>query len=220
MKLFSLRNKRKIRLATLFVVSLFALSFALVSGCAKDTSGDMTSFVSESGFLNLSYPADWSLSVDENGVVAFANSEATIERMNTGQLQTGDIGVSVVLMPTAFLDVFGGSVSSSDEALQFILVSPLHRIADPDNTQVGDISAVELNSSHDASQFSLSNATLEGKVFAIILTEGVIAYVTVVSSAGEYANAEDLILSIIGTIEYTGTKDDLWDELLFYPLPV
>jgi hypothetical protein len=180
----------------------------------------MTSFVSESEFLNLSYPADWSLSVDENGVVAFANSEAAIERMNTGQLQTGDIGVSVVLLPTAFLDVFGVSVSSSDEALQFILVAPVHRVADPDNTQIGDISAVELDSGHDASQFSLSNATLEGKVFAIVLTEGVIAYVTVVSSAGEYTNAEDLILSIIGTVEYTGTKDDLWDELLFYPLPV
>ncbi len=220
MKFFSLRNKGKIRFATLFLVSLFALSFALVSGCARDASGDMTSFVSESGFLNLSYPADWSISVDENGVVAFANSEATIERMNTGQLQTGDIGVSVVLLPTAFLDVFGVSVSSSDEALQFILVAPVHRVADPDNTQIGDISAVELDSGHDASQFSLSNATLEGKVFAIVLTEGVIAYVTVVSSAGEYANTEDLILSIIGTVEYTGTKDDLWDELLFYPLPV
>jgi hypothetical protein len=140
--------------------------------------------------------------------------------MNTGQLQTGDIGVSVVLMPTAFLDVFGVSVSSSDEALQFILVAPVHRVADPDNTQIGDISAVELDSGHNASQFTLSTPTLDGTVFAVILTEGVIAYVTVVSSVGEYADAEDLILSIIGTIEYTGTKDDLWDELLFYPLPV
>ena len=176
---------------------------------------DMTQFTSESGFLNLSHPANWSLTVDEDDVVFVANSETALENVMAGQPQTGDLGISVVLMPTAFIDVFGGSGESSDQALEFILGSPIHAISDPDNTQISDITAVTLASGHDASAFSLSTSELDGRVFAIIPTEGVILYVTVVGSADE-----DLVMTILGTITYTGTADDAWDEVLFYPLPV
>lgn len=206
-------------ISSLMLLVLFT-AVAFVSVQAQDASEDTTTFISESGFLNFSYPADWSLSVDEDDVVFIANTDAATERLATGQLQTGDVGMNVVLMPAAFIEFFGGSGESSEQALQFILGSPLHAVSDPGNTQISEISAVQLDSGHDASQFSLTTPALDGKVFAIIPAEGVILYITVVGSTDEYASAEEMIINMLGTIDYSGTADDAWHEVLLYPLPV
>ena len=216
----SVRRLRPLSVARMLLLLILLGLAAFAPVHAQDTSGDKAAFVSESGFLNFSYPADWRLSVNDDGIVFVTNTEITMEALAAGQLQSGDISLSLVLTPSALLDAFGFSVMTSDDALQVIANIPVHQLAEPDSTEIGEITAVALESGYEASQFSLSNGSLDGRVIAVIPTDGVIVYATIITPVGEYANAEELIQSMLDTLDYSGTADDLWDELIGFPLPV
>ena len=200
------------------LLGLILISALLVVYLPNAKAQDLTQFVSESGFLSLDYLDDWTLVVDENNTVHIANSEAVITDME--QLNTGDIHVSIMLIPTPLVEVFGASADSSISALGFIMNVPVHALTDPDNTSVGEISSVELASGVDASQINLSNTAIDGVIFAIMPSEGIIAYVTVVTPSGEYANSDAVVQSILESLQYSGTAEDLWDELIGWPLPI
>ena len=106
------------------LLGLILISALLVVCLPNAKAQDLTQFVSESGFLSFDYPADWTLVVDENDTVHIANSESVITDME--QLKTGDIHVSIVLIPTALVEAFGASADSSVSALGFIMNVPVH----------------------------------------------------------------------------------------------
>ena len=202
-----------------FLLLVLILISALLVVCLPNAKAqDLTQFISESGFLSLSYPADWTLVVDENDTVHIANSESAIADME--QLQAGDIHISIALIPTAVVEAFGSSADTSGPALEFVMNVPVHALVDPDNTSVGDISPAELGNGFDASQINISNTAMDGVIFAIMPTDGVVAYVTVVTPSGEYSNSEGAVQSILETLQYNGTAEDLWDELIGWPLPI
>jgi hypothetical protein len=169
----------------------------------------MTSFATSDESLSFVYPDGWSVKETGPGRVILANSEDAMSRFDTGALQSGDVRISITLVPANMLADFGLHMGdTAEEALQFIPGSGLF-VTGQEDTQVGEIQSIEFGNTYSAAQVSISTADQEGVLITEMHSDQVVAFISVVAPSGEYANFEGSVRNIVDAISASVTADEM-----------
>jgi len=160
----------------------------------------MTSFTSSDESLSFAYPNGWSVEETGPGRVILANSDDATTGFENGALQSGDVRISITLVPANMLADYGLHMGdTAEEALQFIPDSGLF-VAEQEDTQVGEIQSLELGDTKSAAQVSISTTDEEGVLTTAMHSDQVVAFISVVAPSGEYANFEGSVRNIVDAL--------------------
>ena len=169
----------------------------------------MTSFTSSDESLSFAYPNGWSVEETGPGRVILANSDDATTGFENGALQSGDVRISITLVPANMLADYGLHMGdTAEEALQFIPDSGLF-VAEQEDTQVGEIQSLELGDTKSAAQVGISTADEEGVLITEMQSDQVIAFISVVAPTGEYANFEESVRNIADSISVSVTANEM-----------
>jgi hypothetical protein len=173
-------------------------------------------FSSATDQYSLRYPADWLVEEDrENSVLVMANSEAALERFNSGEAEPGDFAIIIGFIPAAFfqrvefedLDIQLGT--TPDAFLQSIM--PMLRVTADygERTVVSDSELVSLSDEVKAGLLTVTNEEREGMFIVFEAVEGVIAFVSAAGYPAEVVGFQEIAFDIAANIDYTGSAEDL-----------
>lgn len=168
-----------------------------------------TSFTSSDGSLSFVYPDGWPVEETGPGRVVLANSEDAMSRIDNSALQSGDVRISMTLVPANMLADFGLHMGdTAEEALQFIPDSGLF-VTEQEDTQVGEIQSIELENSTSAARLSIVTSDQEGVLITEMHSDQVVVFISVVAPTGEYANFEQSVRNIVDSISVSVTADEM-----------
>jgi hypothetical protein len=169
----------------------------------------MTSFTSSDESLIFAYPDGWSVKETGPGGVILANSDDAMTRLDNGALQSGDVRISITLVPANMLADFGLHMgNTAEEALQFIPDSGIF-VTEQEDAQVGEIQSIELGNTASAAQLSIGTTHEEGVLITEMHSDQVVAFISVVTPVGEYANFEESVRNIVESISVSVTADEM-----------
>lgn len=221
-------------------LAVLALMITPALALAQTEEPETQQFTSSDEQLTLSYPATWAVEElpPEAGLpgVQFADSPATMERLLMGgTLEAGEQGIVMMLMPTEFMGFAGISVPEDPTAAD--LTAALARSftgaepagleteeppmpgsteeALPGGTLLGSVETVELDSGLEVGYVTYSDEFSEGAIVAYELKEGLVVVLIAVALPDSYSDEFDAqVLSLVDTIAYTGTAEDLINAIM------
>jgi hypothetical protein len=169
----------------------------------------MNSFTSSDESLSFDYPEGWSVEDTGPGRVILANSDDAMARSDSGALQSGDVRISITLLPANIVADYGFHLgNTAEDALQFIHDSGLF-VAAQEDTQVGEIQSLELENTASAAQLSVATSDQGGALITSMQSDQVVAYISVVAPMGEYTNFEESVRYIVDSISVSVTADEM-----------
>jgi len=169
----------------------------------------MISFTSSDDSLSINYPDGWSVENTGPGRIILANSDDAMARSDSGALQSGDVRISITLLPANIVADYGFHLgNTAEEALQFIHDSGLF-VAAQEDTQVGEIQSLELENTASAAQLSVATSDQGGALITSMQSDQVVAYISVVAPMGEYTNFEESVRDIVDSISVSVTADEM-----------
>jgi hypothetical protein len=167
------------------------------------------SFTSSDGSLSFDYPAGWSVEDTGPGSAILANSDDAMTRSDSGAPQSGDVRISITLLPANIVADYGFHLgNTAEEALQFIHDSGLF-VAAQEDTQVGEVQSLELENTASAAQLSVVTSDQGGALITAMQSDQVVAYISVVAPMGEYTNFEESVRTIVDSISVSVTADEM-----------
>jgi hypothetical protein len=160
-----------------------------------EPENSMTPFTSSDDSLSFVYPNGWSVEDIGPGNVTLANSDAA--------------SINITLVPANMLTDFGLHLgNTAEEALQFIESSGLF-VAQQEDMQVGNIQGLELEHTASAAQLSIATSNQEGTLITAMHSDQVVAFISAITSTGEYANLEESVRLIVDSINVSVTADEM-----------
>jgi glucose/arabinose dehydrogenase len=175
----------------------------------SEPENGMTSFASSDESLSFVYPDGWSVEETGPGRVILANSDGAMSRFDNGALQSGDVRISITLVPANMLADYGLHMgNTAEEALQFIPDSGIF-VTEQEDPQVGEIQSIELENTASAAQLSIVTSDQEGVLIAEMHSDQVVAFISAVAPMGEYANFEESVRNIVDSISVSVTADEM-----------
>jgi hypothetical protein len=177
--------------------AVFALMLAMLAACGSANNIALSQTYSASGLI-FNYPAGWKVN-DSTSAVLIANTQAALDAMQISSgsfnLQSGQVGASLVMLPMSQLKSLGADVTP---------VEVLKQIKAPASVgQFGDASATTIGSSKSAARAAGSNATTDLLMVAVKIGENGYALVIAASAKGELSHYEPTLDAILDTIRYT-----------------
>lgn len=180
----------------------------------------VTEFVSTTEFYSLSVPTGWSsVEVIPGADLVMANSEAALERYNTGSaIETGDIILNIGFLPLALLQEDDLShlgidfEASPDVFLQSLL--PMFRIGDDAAENVVEgATLVSLSDEREAGMLTFSKEGSEGMILMFEAGEGVLAFFSATGFPGKLDGFQETIYALAGEVSFNGAQDALYGVL-------
>lgn len=191
---------------------LLALMSYIVA--AQDERIDYTS---TSGDVTIMYPAEWvSTEMVFPGLPTFyvvANSEAALENTLNEIPAAGDLSVWITLFPESRLLEDGlAEEASPDELIQHVFYDFFGAGAEVEETNavVSEPQVVAIDDSRDAGVITFIADPGDGYNIAYEVADGVIIYGFSLVASGELTEAaQEQILTILSSVEFSGTAEDL-----------
>jgi hypothetical protein len=211
----------------LFLLALLALVSLPLAALAQDEEIELAEYVSEDGFLTVSYPAEWvsEPQTDFPGVL-FGSSQEALDRTNENEpTEAGDAAAGVILFPNDFLGLLGVEMTPdlTQADLTIALAESLtasEESTDPAATPdpeaeavtTGEPIEIELEDEETITIVPVTDEELgqAGFIVAYPVGEG-ITLIGIGNAHGEDYDDElqQLLLDIVLSAEYTGTPEDL-----------
>ncbi|MBN2304351.1 MAG: hypothetical protein JXQ72_07745 [Anaerolineae bacterium] len=217
-------------LSLLLVVILVASPLAVFAQGGDD---EMEAFVSEDEKVTFMYPAGWFTSEDPSTpfpAVIVANSETARDKLMSDEdsyPESGEVGLFVMLLPSAFLTLAGVEVTEDmdagdiAEALAVALLAPDEGEEAP---EFGEPDVLELDDDMGSVGYlTLADSEADGVFSAYEIENDVLAIAYIATAAGDLSGdegsdlAEELtaiLLDVVVTISYDGTGDELLMQLM------
>lgn len=176
----------------------------------------MNEYSANSGLFSINTPPDWVTAehADGSGVIMASSNEA-LSRFQVGDAPTeGDAVLNTTLVPMSFfgslyIEVEPG-MNSADLAAAIMPV-----FGGPDGATVNEPQIVALGGGREAAVVVSATGSAEGVLVLFEINEGVIALTTVVVPPGamDAEDVETVARVIIGSLEFTGTVDELIEAI-------
>jgi hypothetical protein len=181
---------------------------------------ELEEYVSVTELFSAKVPAGWSTQeyVPGGGLV-MANSEAALERYNSGSaIESGDFVLNVGFLPLALLQEkdlshLGFRFEASPEVfLQSLL--PMFRIDnDPAGDIAGEAALVSVREGRDAGLLAVSDGGREGLILVFSAGDGVIAFVSAQGYPGEMDALQGITYAVAAEVAFSGAQDALYGAL-------
>ncbi len=165
-------------------------------------------FETENGWVTLLYPPDWVIEEYE-GAVLLANAAEVLERVNGGEAaQSGDVFITLAMLPSSYAALLGIESDELDVLAQgffdaFIPNSP--RAAEPE--------IIAYDEDIEFGQIVFTGRRGDGMIVVFQPAEGILGMAIIGIAADDVEDVQDLIHTIIATIEFTATPEELLASL-------
>ncbi len=173
---------------------------------------NMNEFTANSGLFSVNAPPDWVTAEHDDGSgVIMATSDAALERFQRGEApMLEDAVVSTTLVPLSFFGTLLIEVESGLDTAE-LAAAIMPAFSGSEDAEASEPQVIALGGGREAAATMSINESAEGAMVLFEISEGVVALSTIVSHPGELdtEDVETVARVIIGSLEFTGTVDEL-----------
>jgi hypothetical protein len=193
------------------IILLCGLLLIPVTAFAQVPAG-YQAYTTPDTLVSLVYPDGWTVSQAEDGSLNLSNNAAAFETtdLENFALQSGDVGVSILFVPTEYASLLGVSGTNLEERIAGLaaLLTPGADAENPSPMTVGEIEI--LDGDVPMGRVTYQNGTVsDGMVAVWEVAEDLLGVATVTAYPGELGASEESILTILRSVEFHSTIDEI-----------
>lgn len=198
----------------LLIVGVSSFSFVAVGQDEDETPISYDELVTDDG-LSILFPSEWDFDTNaEDSSILLFSHDAIIERDVDAPFVSGDVSVLLTFIPSDYADLFGFDGDSLDEKLAGIVEGFVLLQTDVDGVEhlsVSDVEIIEATDDTPAMAFVTYSLldTADGMFILWDISDDLLGSAIVATATGELADSEAVIMTIVQSIEFSGSVDAL-----------